>query len=289
MIARGLAFILLALATVCAQDRDLSSYALVFSDEFNELSVGSHRGKGDATWGDWPPTGPHGAFSASQWAQVGWIERWTVSAGILSLWMEYNPDNGWVSGFLASMDLNKNGFAQKFGYWSARIKMPQAGQGAWTAFWLGSTNGIRQSSGTKGYEIDILEWYGTNTFDTPPDKYGWSVHPWNVDGSQGAGEGGSFVNIPGGDAVNTWHVYGCEVNPENIIFYLDGQEVGRRPTNLEYLEDPLYVMVNYALRNDHSGQPFASRGDSAMQVDWVRAYSLPSGLPAPTNLRVTGP
>jgi beta-glucanase (GH16 family) len=284
MIARGLAFILLALTTVGAQDRNLSGYTLVFADEFDALSIGSHRDKGSATWGDWPPTGPHGAFSASHWGQVSWgDEWWTVANSELRLHMKWH-DDVWISGFLASMDLNKSGFAQKFGYWSARIKMPQAGEGAWCAFWLGSASGIN-TGGAKGYEIDIVEWYGVHA---EPDVYGWAIHPWNADGSQGAGEGGSFAEIPGGDST-AWHVYGCEVNPDNIIMYIDGQEVGRRPTNAEYLAEPLYIMINYALRNWHPDEPFASHTDSAMQVDWVRAYSLPTGLPAPTNLRVTAP
>ena len=200
--------------------------------------------------------------------------------------MVWNPsrndpfDNNWESGFIASMDRQRQGFAQKFGYWSARIKMPQAGEGAWGAFWLGSTSGI-PSAGSTGYEIDIVEWYGTNTFDTPPDKWTWHVHEWRSSGGQGPGSDGGLEDVPGGDAINTWHVYGCEVNQQNIIFFIDGHEVARVPTNMEYLEDPLYIMLNDALRNDHPGEPFDSKGSSFMQVDWVRAYSLPSNISIP--------
>jgi Right handed beta helix region len=74
---------------------------------------------------------------------------------------------------------------------------------------------------------------------------------------------------------------GCEVNPTNIVFYIDGQEVGRKPTLLDYLNDPLYIIVNYALQGDQSGEPFTSHGSSFMQVDWVRSYSLPSHIPIP--------
>src|SRR4029450_12646992 len=113
--------------------------------------------------------------------------------------------------------------------------------------------------------------------------YTWVLHPWNADGSQAPFpyEGGEWVSIPGGDAINTWHVYGCEVNPTNIVFYIDGQEVGRKPTLLDYLNDPLYIIVNYALQGDQSGEPFTSHGSSFMQVDWVRSYSLPSHIPIP--------
>ena len=265
------------------QDRDLTGYTLVFADEFNDLSLSTHRGKGSARWGDWPPSGPEGAFSFSHWGQVEWGNSWwMVNSGILRLRMIYHPswpdpNRKWVSGLIASMDVQKSGFAQRYGYWSARIKMPPAGEGAWGAFWLSSVSAINNNDNS-GYEIDIVEWYGT------PGQYGWSIHPWNQDGSQGEGEGGSWVSIPGEDAINTWHVYGAEVNRENIIIYLDGKEVGRRPTSPEYLSE-FYIICNYALRNPHPDEPFASRSPSYMQVDWIRAYALPALLP-PTNLRL---
>ena len=84
----------------------------------------------------------------------------------------------------------------------------------------------------------------------------------------------------GGDAINEWHIYGCKVTPDFIIFYIDGEEVGRRPTSLEYLVAPLYIIINYALQEPLTGEPFPRKGTSALQVDWVRAYSpLPSSTP----------
>lgn len=294
-----LIFIVLSMVKLAiAQDRDLTGYTLVFSDEFNAVSIGSHRDKGTAKWGDWPPYGPAGGFSFSHWmGSFPWAipDVANIQSGILRLWMRWYDSlndswgRNWISGIICSKDINNNGFAQRFGYWSARIKMPSAGQGAWCAFWLASTSGI-PNGGSKGYEIDILEWYGTNTGDTPPDKYGWAIHPWNSDGSQAPYpyEGGSFVDIPGGDAVNTWHVYGCEVNDSEIILYIDGKIVARRPIHPDYIKDPLYIILNYALRNDHPGQPFPTKGSSHMQIDWVRAYSLPnpSFLQPPTFLRI---
>ena len=273
-----------AIGAYAQQDIDLTGYRLVFSDEFNTLSVGSDNGKGAAKWGDWPPYGPAGAFSRSHWAK----RRLRVDNGILSsdaVWNSQRNDasgNNWESGLIASMDKTRSGFAQRFGYWSARMKMPNAGQGAWSAFWLASASGIPKA-GTKGYEIDIAELYGGQFKEGPGgDRYNWVVHPWNSDGSQAPPpyEGGEWVDIPGGDAINEWHIYGCKVAPDFIRFYVDGQEVGRKPTNLEYLKDPLYI-INYALRDPLDGEPFASKGRSSLQVDWVRVYSLPSNVPIP--------
>ena len=275
---------------VLAQDRTLPGYTLVFEDEFNTRSIGDHRGKGDNTWGDYPPYGAAAGFSFSHW-MGSFQDRKDlaiINNGVLELWTRYvtlNDPNGrnWISGVIASKDIHNSGFAQRFGYWSARMKMPDAGQGAWSAFWLASTSGI-PSAGSKGYEVDIVEAYGGQFKEGPGnDQYTWVLHPWNADGSQAPQpyEGGAWVAVPGGDAIGAWHVYGCEVNPTDVIFYIDGQEVGRKPTHLDYVKDPLYIIVNYAMQYDHSGEPFASNGDSMLQVDWVRAYSLPANIPIP--------
>jgi beta-glucanase (GH16 family) len=88
------------------------------------------------------------------------------------------------------------------------------------------------------------------------------------------------------DPVRNWHIYGVEVNPTHIIAYLDGVEVSRTPTCPRFTKAPLYIIINYALQNNHSGEPFGSLGSSALQVDWVRAYSLPATPQASKNVRV---
>jgi beta-glucanase (GH16 family) len=288
--------LLLTLSSARAQeDIDLTGYTLVFEDNFDTLSVANTDDKDDHTWYFWPPYGPAGAFSASHWV----TSTMECQNGVLINKAEWNPnrhdqfDNNWESGCLSSMDKRRNGFAQRFGYWSAQMKMPDAGQGAWCAFWLASASGIPNGE-TKGYEIDIVEAYGGQFKEVPGgDKYNWVVHPWNADGSQAPQpyEGGEWEDVPGGDAINNWHIYGCKVAPDFITFYIDGQEVGRKSTNLEYLEEPLYIIINYALQQPLSGEPFVSKGTSALQVDWVRVYSLPNDFVSfsptpPRNLRI---
>jgi Glycosyl hydrolases family 16 len=275
-----------ALLARAAPDIDLTGYTLVFADEFDALSVGSHHNKGTARWGDYPPYGAAAAFSFSHWmgsfpSEIPQVCN--ITGSMLSLWTKHYDLNdpwgrNWISGVIASKDILNQGFAQRFGYWSARMKMPDAGQGAWSAFWLASTSGI-PTAGTKGYELDIVEGYGGQFKAAPSgDTYDWVVHPWNADGSQAGApyEGGASIAVPGGDAINDWHVYGCRVDPSFITFYIDGIQTGQKPTHPEYIEDPLYIIINYAMQNDHSGEPFASNGDSRLQVDWVRAYSLPT-------------
>jgi hypothetical protein len=295
--------IILSASLALAQDRDLTGYTLVFSDEFDTLSVGHHENKGDKTWSQGAPYGPASSFSRSHWWVLPeWQKVGQVEDGIFKLYMLYAPETplDWVSPIIASMDRKKQGFAQRFGYWSARIKMPNAGQGAWPAFWLASTAGI-PSGGGDGYEIDIMEFYGGILTPGEPPRYNqgpfydFLVHAWQNTGGQDEAFSGGRGHIPLSDPVANWHVFGCEVNPQWIIGYLDGAEVARVPTSARMIDKPLYIIINYALQNWHSGEPFASleaKGIGAMtppmEVDWVRAYSLP-GLSDPANLRITGP
>ena len=75
-------------AILGAQDIDVTGYTLVFEDNFDTLSVGSDTDKGSATWGNWPPYGPAGAFSRSHWPQ--W--RLEVVDGVLRSNMVWNPN-----------------------------------------------------------------------------------------------------------------------------------------------------------------------------------------------------
>ena len=261
------------------QDIDLTGYKLVFEENFDVLSVADTDAKGDKTWYAFPPYGQAGSFSSSHWTPdaMQCIDDILVNTASWNSDRDDPFDKNWETGCLASMDKTRSGFAQRYGYWSARVKMPDAGWSAWTAFWLASASGI--PNGGKGYEIDIFEWYGDSK-----SHVGHSVHPWNEDGSQGEGDGGGFGPIPGGDATNTWHIYGCKVDPQWITFYIDGFESKRLPTNNEYLVGPLYIIIDYALRGDLvSGDKFDTKEPSHMLVDWVRAYELPDDAPVPPS------
>jgi beta-glucanase (GH16 family) len=262
-------------------DIDLTGYTLVFEENFDSVSVATTDVKGDKTWFFWPPYGPAGSFSFSHWSADSTTLKADNGVLVNTAWWDagINDAGGrnWRSGCLSSMDKTRAGFGQRYGYFSARIKMPNAGRGAFPAFWLASSSGI-PNAGSKGYEIDVMEWWGHNQ-----GQVAHTTHPWNTDGSQAGPpwEQGGFVNVF--DPINTWHVYGCKVAPDYISFYIDGVETRRTPTNNDYLRDPLYIIVDYALGGGYpiDGEPFASHGPSALLVDWVRAYALPSDVVIP--------
>jgi beta-glucanase (GH16 family) len=275
-----IAIFFVATSTLYVQSEpDLTGYKLVFEDNFNVLSVQAPEDKGDKIWLGHPPYGPASHFSFSHWS---WDRRTLrVKNGHLVNTAWYDPTitnhwTNWRSGAMSSMDRNDaSGFAQRFGYFEARMRMPQAGQGAFPAFWLASKSGI-PNAGTKGYEIDIIEWFGGN-----PRQVAHTVHEWNADGSQGSNTAGVWADVPGGDTINTWHTYGCLVHPDYIRFYVDGVMTAEFPYNKEYGYDPLYIIINYALQSPLTSEPYRSHRESSLLVDYVRAWSLPANIAIP--------
>jgi beta-glucanase (GH16 family) len=265
---------------------DLTGFGLVFADDFNTLSAQAPDDKGSAIWLGHGPYGAASNFSVSQWSWDSKTLRVENGALVNTAWWDQSINN-WRSGLISSMDRQRDGFAQRFGYWEARMRMPNAGRGAFPAFWLLAATTIPNHNGIKGYEIDILEWFGQDAPQSA-DRFAHTIHEWNPDGSQGAGSEGKWVDVA--DPINTWHTYGCMVTPWWIAFYLDGVCTWTKPVNLDYNKFPLYVMVNYALGGGWpvTGEPYASHGDSALLVDYVYAYAPPAAWPiprAPTNLR----
>ena len=279
--------LLLATSSVFAQDIDLTGYTLAFEENFNILSVDSSPPtKDSSTWYFWPPYGPSGDYGGVEWSVVN---TQTVQDGALKITAWYDPAldtshpwKAWRSGNISSKDERGIGFSQRFGYFSARIRMPEAGIGAFPAFWLFSDNAIQSRNTGQRLEIDIMEWFGKNPANSNGRSYASTIHNWNDNGSQGENSLGQFHAIDE-DLISEWHVYGCLWRPDYTAFFFDGIEVFRVPTNLAYCNNPAFIMVDYALGGGWplSGEPYASRGPSSMLVDWVRAYALPADVTIP--------
>jgi beta-glucanase (GH16 family) len=266
-------------------DIDLTNYALTFSDEFSALSATATTPKGSSRWYAYPPYGPAGNYSASTWN----INAFSASNGILSnrAYVGSNPGtlgNYWNSGNLSSVDTSGAGFSQKYGYFEARVKMPDSGRGAWPAFWLSTTNTIPAVSSKPAphVEIDIFEWYGvTNTVGSQQALIQQASHNWKANGTQDEAVGTFLYSpqtpMPGGAFPwKDFHTYGVQVDAAHITWYIDGVQTNRIATPAAYMTSPFYLMVDYALGGgwDLSGMV----NGSVMQVDWVRVYALPSSL-----------
>ncbi|MCK4792663.1 MAG: glycoside hydrolase family 16 protein [Desulfobacteraceae bacterium] len=234
---------------------NLKGYHLTFDEDFKEpLSV--------SAWGPgtrWIAHTPYaGDFGDARFADPEEGFPFTVENGILRIEARKDGER-WRAGLLSSIDPKGNGFAQKYGYFEMRAKLPK-GLGTWPAFWLLGATSLRDKSITK-IEIDVLEQYGVN-----PNVLWTNVHLWYPDKRHKADGRAYFVT----GMTDDFHNYGVMVDSDFITFYYDGVELRRVITPKE-AKVPLYLLVDLALGG---GWPIdKTPNPSYMYVDYVRAYS----------------
>ncbi|WP_246248964.1 glycoside hydrolase family 16 protein [Chelativorans alearense] len=235
-----------------AEDRlDLEEMSVSFEEEFDTLSV--------SAWGPgtrWIAHTPwSGDFGGARFADPE--ERpFTVDDGILRIEAKRDAEGEWRSGLLASVDPKGNGFAQQYGYFEMRARLP-VGPGVWPAFWLIGKDRSRFTA-----EIDVIEFYGDK-----PDGYSSVVHVWHRDGRHYSRY---MRNEVFGDAdPGDFHTYGVKIDRDWIRFYFDRELVWKTETQEEHRQ-PLYILVNLALVDGPTKND--TLDPSHMDVDYVRAY-----------------
>lgn len=185
-----------------------------------------------------------------------------------------------------------------YGYFEARIKGCELFPGASPAFWLHSKGPDLRYTASDGEtvaysEIDVIELQqGEFNFETKsnngPKVIDCNLHNVLIQNGQRKWQRpnthpdtnkneyhASF------DPRDDFHVYAVENNKESVIWYIDGQEIARKP-NL-YWHLPMHVTVSLGLRrpfeNYRNGQRVAeldkttSEGfPTTMFVDYVRVW-----------------
>lgn len=173
---------------------------------------------------------------------------------------------------------NNLNFAQRFGYFEARMKF-QSSPGQWGAFWLMPERNIycADNSGRDATEIDIVE-----GFPNPPGaprnrhrKVNIAVH-YDGYGDAHKRQSRSIPSrndrriSPGFDA-SEFHTYGFLWTPDSYVWYLDGIPVHRidDPNIISQTEKYLKLsteVAGWSGRLDHKRLP----ADTV--VDWVRVW-----------------
>lgn len=233
---------------------DPDKMTMTFSDEFDTLDV--------SAWGPgtrWIAHTPwSGDFGGARFADPGKNSPFSIVDGVLRIEAKRDKSGKWQSGLLASVDPKGVGFAQQYGYFEIRARLPE-GQGLWSAFWL-----IGKDRSKATAEIDVLEYYGDK-----PAAYSSVVHVWHRDGRHYSQ--GKRITAFLGDEPSDFHTYGVKVDPEFIRIYYDRKLVWKTETQPEHRQ-PMYVLINLALV-DKPSKEFAP-DPSRMYVDYVRSYKL---------------
>jgi beta-glucanase (GH16 family) len=244
-----------ALAADATATLDLDEYVLTFNEEFDSLDV-SAWGKPPSRWIAHTPWA--GDFGDAAFADPRPGFPFTVADGVLRIEARKRPDGRWESGLLSANDPKGRGFAQTFGYFEVRAKLPP-GKGVWPAFWLVSVERDKFTA-----EIDVLEYYGH-----APDRFHSVVHIWR----HGEGEkddGQDHVTKVDTSLTDRFNTFGVDVQPDWTVFYFNRREVWRIETWPGFVQ-PMFPLVNLALG---SGWPIdETPNPSYMWVDYVRVYA----------------
>lgn len=194
------------------------------------------------------------------------LDPFKVRDGILSIVASRTPpdlkpvlfDNEYISGVLTTQSV----FAQKYGYFEIRAKVP-VGIGVWPAFWMLADDG--------GWppEIDILEGRGQR-----PDTVSMTTH-WRSPDTGLVNSCGFDFTVAG--APTEFHDYGALWQPDRITYYIDRKPVADIQVPPGF-NAPAYMIVNLAMgAKNFAGVGFTTAESPAVvafEIDRISAYQI---------------
>ncbi len=151
--------------------------------------------------------------------------------------------------FISGVISSQPSFAQRYGYFEARAKLPR-GKGLWPALWL------LPADMSWPPEIDIVESIGD-----PLVAY-MSTH------SKVLGDHTDVVRL----ASTGFHTFGLSWDARELVWYVDGVAAARAPTPPD-MDKPMFFVANLAVGGRWPGAPDASTAfPAALEIAYVRIY-----------------
>lgn len=286
------------------KNRDLSQWQYVpsLSDEFASTAVDRSKWTDNpGSWGPWSWTPDNVSV------EDGNLHITLTYEKHLAKRRAYKTDGRLVQTelFYKSGIIRSHGY-QTYGYYEARMKGIPTFPGSSPAFWIYSLNDEVAKLGLRGTqegevtysEVDIVELQQAEWDPKSPLGYDdanvidMNLHTRIIEnGKETWKRPGKFPELTRNkihadfDPRDDFHIYGAEVTPETITWYIDGVQVAQKP-NL-YWHLPMHVTLSLGLRYPHVSYNKCPAGfvrcavpenataegyPSAMQVDWVRVY-----------------
>ena len=174
-----------------------------------------------------------------------------------------------------------------YGKFEARIKLP-GGQGSWPAFWMLPTPSDGMSGGDYGTwaasgEIDIME--AVNLGAIAP---GCGAPCQDIHGTlHFGGQWPNNAQTPSGSStltdIDAFHTYAIEWYPDEMRWFLDGQQYHSRNQNEWYSQgapnDPnapfdrdFHLILNLAIGGNWPGATDGQNFPRQMEIEYVRVY-----------------
>ncbi len=251
-----------ALALALALPAFSADWKLTWHDEFDAPRLDNSK---------WTPvTGGNGFGNRELEYYTPRPENLTLREGMLAIRAvkeHYTGPDGVTRGYTSARIHTKGKFAQRYGRFEARIKIP-AGPDMWTAFWLLGDDAARWPDCG---EIDIME----NIGKEPAVVHG-TIHGPGYSGAKGIG---SPFELTDRKFAADFHVFAVEWEPEGIRWYVDDHlyktvTPAILPAGTKWVFDhPFYILLNLAVGGDWPGPPDDSTNfPQEMLVDYVRVY-----------------
>ncbi len=256
---------------------DVTGWSLVWSDEFNSTTLNASNWSFDIGGSGW---GNNELQTYTSRNENAYLEGGSLV--IRALKESYSGPDNKTRNYTSARLLSKRKFAQAYGRFEARIKIPR-GQGIWPAFWLLGGN-IETAGWPKCGEIDVME----NIGKEPSTVHG-TLHGPGYSGARGITEA---YRLPLGQKFSdAFHSFAVEWEPNVIKFYVDGLLYKTRtpadlPAGTAWVFDhPFFIILNVAVGGVFPGSPDATTVfPQLMQVDYVRVYQRAAtanlGMPA---------
>jgi len=157
----------------------------------------------------------------------------------------------------------KKRFEKAFGFFVARCKLPTE-EGHWSAFWMYNNSvGRVGDEGRDGTEIDIMEW---------PWRDGRAGHALHWDGYGEHHKSASHESNTPELLDGKFHDFALWWDPEEYVFYVDGQEVWRTDAG-GVCQVPLYIKLSAEI-GDWAGDILKAKLPDYFTVDYVRVYDV---------------
>lgn len=189
-------------------------------------------------------------------APVG-LDPFTVRDGVLEIAATKLPEvtrarlDGYAYG--SGLITSQPSFSQKYGYFEMRASLPQ-GKGLWPAFWLLPIDLSWPP------EIDVMESVGD------PSRVYVTSH------SKTRQSKGIEARI----APRGFHTFAVAWDAKDLVWYVDGKEVGRQPTP-DDMHKPMFLLANLAIGGGWAGAPDeTTRWPAKFRIDYIRAYRFSS-------------
>lgn len=248
------------------------------SDEFNTSQINPRK------WNNHP----------ASWGAWSWDESNTNQAtGKLRIEMVHEPHLRNDRKLFYKSGIVRSHAQITYGYFEARIKGCSLFPGACPAFWMYS-DGRKYSGEVRYCEVDFVELQmnelnpETNQRD-PVQHIDMNLHLRLMDetGKEKWVRPNSNPDMCAHSWMAPWdprddfHIYGCNVTPQMITWYIDGEAVANEENTYWHL--PMNVTLSLGLRHPHIGWqgqniwpvPQAATGEgfpTAMEVDYVRIW-----------------